>query len=239
MKLRRIATTLLSLAMLLSIGLNVEAKEIVENTVYEISAADFEGITSATKAKEDLGFVSLEDIDTSINQTISEEAMNEKQAGDPFERIEFYYMYAYPIVREVSTNEQGVLTGYVRGVKSQVASNLFGAYNVEETQKMYREIVASGFDILGWQIKVDFRFDFYRPLTWKLSIDGGDETTSNVPEPHNPYQRYTYTYNSYFRTDPLKYYNTSFKGSVKYYGKATHKYADENFSAMLAFNTPN
>lgn len=81
MKLRRIATTLLSLAMLLSIGLNVEAKEIVENTVYEISAADFEGITSATKAKEDLGFVSLEDIDTSINQTISEEAMNEKQAG--------------------------------------------------------------------------------------------------------------------------------------------------------------
>ncbi len=31
----------------------------------------------------------------------------------------------------------------------------------------------------------------------------------------------------------------TFKGNVRYYGKATHKYADENFSAMLAFNTPN
>jgi hypothetical protein len=189
--------------------------------------------------KENLGFIPVEDINTSVEQMIAEEAIDTKQAGDPFERIEFYYMYAYPIVRKVSTKEEGILTDYIRGVTSQTASNLFADYNVEQTQKMYKEIVASGFDILGWQIKVNFRFDFYRPLIWKLSIDGGEETTANVPEPHNPYQRYTYKYNSFFRTDPLKYYNTSFKGSVRYYGKATHKYADENFSAMLAFNTPN
>ena len=239
MKIRRFTSMLLSAVVLLSFGLNVEAKEMEESAVYEISAADFEEIESVDMEKEDLGFIPVEDLNTSVEETIAEEEINTRQAGDPFERMEFYYMYAYPIVRDVSTKEEGVLTGYVRGVQSQTATYLFGAYNVEETQKMYREIVANGFDILGWQIKVNFRFDFYRPLTWKLSIDGGEETTANVPEPHNPYQRYTYTYNSFFRTDPLKYYNTSFKGSVRYYGKSTHKYADENFSAMLAFNTPN
>ena len=239
MKIRSFTSMLLSAVVLLSFGLNVEAKEIEESAVYEISASDFKEIESVDVEKENLGFISVEDFNTSVEQTIAEEAINTRQAGDPFERIEFYYMYAYPIVRDVSTKEEGVLTGYVRGVQSQTASNLFGAYSVEQTQEMYKEIVASGFDILGWQIKVNFRFDFYRPLTWTLSIDGGEETTANVPEPHNPYQRYTYTYNSFFRTDPLKYYNTSFKGSVRYYGKSTHKYADENFSAMLAFNTPN
>ena len=239
MKIRRFTSMLLSAVALLSFGLNVEAKEMEESAVYEISAADFEEIEPVNVNKENLGFIPVEDINTSVEQMIAEEAINTKQAGDPFERIEFYYMYAYPIVRKVATKEEGILTDYIRGVTSQTASNLFAAYNVEQTQKMYREIVASGFDILGWQIKVNFRFDFYRPLTWTLSIDGGEETTANVPEPHNPYQRYTYTYNSFFRTDPLKYYNTSFKGSVRYYGKSTHKYADENFSAMLAFNTPN
>lgn len=44
MKIRRFTSMLLSAVALLSFGLNVEAKEMEESAVYEISAADFEEI---------------------------------------------------------------------------------------------------------------------------------------------------------------------------------------------------
>ena len=64
---------LLSAVALLSFGLNVEAKEMEESAVYEISAADFEEIEPVNVDKENLGFIPVEDINTSVEQMIAEE----------------------------------------------------------------------------------------------------------------------------------------------------------------------
>lgn len=50
-----------------------------ESAVHEISAADFEEIESVHVEKENFGFVPGEGINTSVEQTIAEEAINTKQ----------------------------------------------------------------------------------------------------------------------------------------------------------------
>lgn len=133
-------------------------------------------------------------------------------------------------------------TGYVCGSTQDTARSLYKGYNAAETNSIYRTVLdklGANYTLVGWQVKVKFRFDFIIPALWTLSIDEGQSVTDSVPQPHNPYQWYIYTYNSYFKSNPMQFYYTSFEGSVHYQDQDTHQGKDRDFSAITAFNTVN
>ncbi len=49
--------------------------------------------------------------------------------------------------------------------------------------------------MLGWQAKIQFRFDFITPVSWVRMQNYQNPVEENVPQPHNAYQTYIYTFN--------------------------------------------
>lgn len=157
------------------------------------------------------------------------------QIGGPRDEIYFYYMLLQPIVENPQTH-QVVVLNYTIGKKQECRGSFQTRFTQQETMKIYNDIIGKGWNLLGWQVKVKFSFDFNYPLAWTHTFTGGKPVTEPTPAPHNPYQTYIYTYNHFFMSDPMQRYTSLFSGSVHYFDKDKKVSGDKPFSAMTVFN---
>lgn len=169
----------------------------------------------------------------------TDDIMPRNQIGEPQDNMYFYFFWLYPLVEKPSTGERFVLQPPI-GKELETNIYISVSYTKEQTAAIYQDVIAFnsqyGYDFIGWQVKVKFRFNFITPLEWTYSLDNGTPVTETVPQPHNAYQTYVYTYNSYFQSNPMEKYMVSFSGSVKYFDKYDKKYKDAIFDATAFFN---
>lgn len=161
------------------------------------------------------------------------------QVGDPQETIVFYYMHHKPIVMDPATG-QLYLVNMNYGIDKQVGSYLANHYSAAQTSQIYAQInnaiAAEGYQLCGWQVEIKFRFDYTNPRTWTYSIDGGESVTEGTPVPHNRYQTYIMTYNSFTALNNLlATYNTSLRGTVLYRNPNNNTLTTGSFGASTTF----
>lgn len=162
--------------------------------------------------------------------------MLRNQIGEPMDQMYFYYMYLYPIVGDPETGDVQVLNVPLAGGAYQTRQYFSVEHTSAETVQMYQKVIEQGYDMLGWQAKIQFRFDFITPVSWVRMQNYQNPVEENVPQPHNAYQTYIYTFNSYFQTNPLEQYTISFSGSVHHFDKYDKKTEDVPFHAGVYFN---
>ena len=188
-----------------------------------------------------LGGYKLIPIDPDAQGTLeaTDDIMPRNQIGEPQDNMYFYFFWLYPIVENPETGTQYILEPPI-GKELETNTYISVRYTKEQTMAIYQNVLDftsdRGYNFLGWQAQIKFRFNFITPVQWTYSLDNGTPVTETVPQPHNAYQTYVYTYNSYFQSNPLEKYMVSFSGSVKYFDKYDKKYKDAIFDATAFFN---
>lgn len=205
---------------------------------YVLSADDFPGVKVSRETKGNLEFIPM-DINENPTVTLSGDKMPRNQIGEPMDQMYFYYIYLYPIVRIPETGEVGTLGLPMAGAAQETRQYLTVRHTPAETAAVYQRVIEDGYDMLGWQAKVKFRFDFITPISWVRMINyvEAEAVDENVPQPHNPYQTYILTFNSYFQTNPLEKYTVSLSGDVRHFDKYDKKTERVPFNASVTLNT--
>lgn len=234
----KIVGTILSLVMLLMCNLTPLAAAPVVEQPLEVTTEDLRVNAFADIDLSHATPISADEVST-ITPDVVDSSMQRNQIGEPMDEMFFYYMNLYPIIQDPSNGQLSVLDMPV-GKTQNTRQTFFNSYTTSQTTALYNEVLKQGFNVAGWQVKIKFRFDFIMATSWTLSLDGRPSTTSSIPGPFNPYQTYIYTYNSFFKTDPMKVYNTTFEGSVNYMDKYDgNRGKNRDFNAITIFNTAN
>ena len=202
---------------------------------YTLSADDFPGMEVSQDTQISDQFIPI-DVNEQTSITLSDDKMPRNQMGEPMDQMYFYQMYLYPIVKIPDTGEIGIWNYPIAGAYHETRQYFSVDHSSAATTKMYQDVIAQGVDMLGWQVKVKFRFDFITPVSWTRMHDYQNPIEENVPQPHNAYQTYIYTFNSYFQKNPLEQYSVSFSGDVLHFDKYDKKTEHVPFNASVNFN---
>lgn len=195
-----------------------------------------DGLSGIKISDTSADYVIPEDLKESSSIIQAEDSMPRNQIGEPMDQMYFYYMYLYPIVGNPETGDVKVLNTPLAGGAYQTRQYFSVEYTPAETVQMYQKVIEQGYDMLGWQAKIKFRFDFITPVSWVRMQNYQNPVEENVTQPHNAYQTYIYTFNSYFQTNPLEQYSVSLSGTVHHFDKYDKKTEDVPFNASVYFN---
>lgn len=221
---KKLASLVLCSAMVLSFGFT--------------SLAD----VSVPRIPENVEVIPLKDDAPSIRPS-GVVAQPRNDQGEPRDTMRFYYIKSYPLVMlddgtvaymnyNISLNSPNQTTG-------GSGQYLTGSISKAETQNIHNYILSQKLTFIGWRNEVKLRFDYITPYTWTHTPYGRDPITSAVPSPHNPYQTYIYTFNSYLPTDLNYHYYAGMSGTVSYKNNNINQTWEDSFQCYMKFNSPN